>query len=75
MANYTDKLGQTINVGDTLIIENIGLGKGEVEVINYQGEISIYDDHNGVYPLKKAIERDDIILTKKVIHAEKEINP
>ncbi|WP_313515596.1 hypothetical protein [Sphingobacterium sp.] len=71
MANYTDKSGQVINVGDTLIMEMKGLGKGEVEVINYQGEISIYDDHNGAYPLQKAIDRDDIILTKKVIHAEK----
>ncbi|WP_313418791.1 hypothetical protein [Sphingobacterium multivorum] len=65
MNKNVDKNGNVINVGDTLVMEVKGMGKGEVEVINYDGEMSIYDDHKGAYSLKKAIERDDIILTKK----------
>lgn len=65
MSKYKDKNGNAINVGDTLIMELLGSGKGEVEVIDFHGEVSIYDDHQGAYSLQKAINRDDIILTKK----------
>lgn len=65
MSKYKDTNGNSINVGDTLKMEIKGLGSGEVDVIDFHGEVSIYDDHQGAYSLQKAIDRDDIILTKK----------
>lgn len=65
MQQFLDNKGNIINVGDVLILEIKALGKGEVDVIMMDNEPHINDDHSGAYPLRRAIERDDMILYRK----------
>lgn len=58
----------SVKAGDTLTLEMYGLGKGEVEVRMNGNELCLFDEEMGYYPVSKAIDNKDILLTKTITH-------
>jgi hypothetical protein len=59
---FLDSKGNELKLGDKVLMTLIGLGSGEVEVVEYQNELCLYDTIQGYYPLKYACSRTDLIL-------------
>jgi len=64
---YVDINGLKINTGDVLTLTIKGIGSGEVEVVYFEGELNLYSKSDGYIKLKKAFDREDIILEKRLI--------
>jgi hypothetical protein len=61
--NYLDANGLEIFEGDKVELEIKKVGKGLTEVVMHEGGLKLFNESNGYFPLSKAVERDDIILT------------
>lgn len=62
---FKDSKSNLLKEGDTILMTIKGAGTGEVQVVSQDNILYINDDHSGLYPLSKAIERADMVLTKK----------
>lgn len=50
--------------GDKAILEVSGVGKGEVDIVETEGELYVDDDHYGLRKLEELQKRSDVKITK-----------
>lgn len=63
-AVFLDGNGNELKKGDKVIMTLYGLGSGEVEIVEHENELCLYDATQGHYPLKFAIKRKDMFLER-----------
>ena len=63
-AVFVDENGWKLSKGDKVIMTLKGLGSGEMEIVEHENELCLYDVIQGYYPLKYAIDRDDMIIER-----------
>ena len=63
-AVFLDGNGNELKKGDKVIMTLYGLGSGEVDIVENEGELCLYDATQGHYPLKHAVKRNDIFLER-----------
>ena len=63
-AVFLDINGNELKKGDKVIMTLKGLGSGEMDIVEHENELCLYDATQGYYPLKFAIKRDDILLER-----------
>ena len=63
-AVFLDANGWKLSKGDKVIMTLKGLGSGEMDIVEHENELCLYDATQGHYPLKYAIDRDDMILER-----------
>ena len=61
---FLDGNGNEIKKGDKVIMTLYGLGSGEMDIVENEGELCLYDVTQGHYPLKFAVKRDDMFLER-----------
>ena len=61
---FLDKNGIILKKGDKIILELIGLGIGDAEIVMHENELHIYHKTQGYYPLKHAITNDQMRIEK-----------
>jgi len=61
-AVFLDENGCKLSKGDKVIVTLKGLGSGEMEIVEHENELCLYDVTQGYYQVKHAIYRDDIII-------------
>lgn len=62
---YKDSKGNELKEGDEITLEMKGLGLGDMKIVSIDGELCIYDEIQGTYLLKFALERKDWVIEKK----------
>lgn len=67
-----DKRGTPFKENDMVQMKIEGLGIGIVSIINKDNELHIYDETQGYYPLKEAVNRKDMYLL--IIHPMRDEN-
>jgi hypothetical protein len=63
-AVFLDGNGNELKKGDKVIMTLYGLGSGEVDIVENEGELCLYDATQGHYPLRLAVKRDDMFLER-----------
>jgi len=63
-AVFLDGNGNELKKGDKVIMTLYGLGSGEMDIVENEGELCLYDATQGHYPLKFAVKRDDMFLER-----------
>jgi hypothetical protein len=63
-AVFLDGKGNALKKGDKVIMTLYGLGSGEMDIVENEGELCLYDTTQGHYPLKFAVKRDDMFLER-----------
>ena len=63
-AVFLDINGNDLRKGDKVIMTLKGLGSGEMDIVEHENELCLYDETQGYYPLKFTVKRDDIILER-----------
>lgn len=63
-AVFLDRNGWKLSKGDKVIMTLKGLGSGEMDIVEHENELCLYDTTQGHYPLKYAINRDDMVLER-----------
>ena len=63
-AVFIDINGNELKKGDKVIMTLYGLGSGEMDIVEYENELCLYDATQGHYPLKFAVKRVDILLER-----------
>jgi len=63
-AVFLDGNGNELKNGDKVIMTLYGLGSGEMDIVENEGELCLYDASQGHYPLKFAVKRDDMFLER-----------
>lgn len=63
-AVFLDANGWKLSKGDKVIMTLKGLGSGEMDIVEHENELCLYDTTQGHYPLKYAINRDDMVLER-----------
>lgn len=63
-AVFLDENGWKLSKGDKVIMTLKGLGSGEMDIVEHENELCLYDSTQGYYPLKYAIDRDDMIIER-----------
>ena len=61
---YLDGNGNELKKGDKVMMTLYGLGSGEVDIAENEGELCLFDETQGYYPLKYAIKRSDMFLER-----------
>ena len=61
-AVYLDGNGNVLNNGDKVVMTLYGLGSGQMDIVEIEGDLYLYDVHQGSYPLKDAVKRSDMFL-------------
>lgn len=61
-AVFLDGNGNELKKGDKVIMTLYGLGSGEMDIVEHENELCLYDATQGYYPLKYACSRTDLIL-------------
>ena len=65
-AVFIDINGNELKKGDKVIMTLKGLGSGEMDIVEHENELCLYDATQGYYPLKFAVKRDDMFLERCV---------
>ncbi len=63
-AVFSDVNGWKLSKGDKVIMTLKGLGSGEMDIVEHENELCLYDVTQGYYPLKYAIDREDMVLER-----------
>ena len=63
-AVFLDGNGNELKKGDKVVMTLYGLGSGEMDIVEYENELCLYDATQGHYPLKFAVKRDNIFLER-----------
>ena len=63
-AVFIDINGNELKKGDKVIMTLYGLGSGEMDIVEYENELCLYDATQGHYPLKFAVKRVDMFLER-----------
>lgn len=63
-AVFLDGNGNELEKGDKVIMTLYGLGSGEMDIVEHENELCLYDATQGHYPLKFAVKRDDMFLER-----------
>lgn len=63
-AVFLDGNGNELKKGDKVIMTLYGLGSGEMDIVEHENELCLYDATQGHYPLKFAVKRDDMFLER-----------
>lgn len=63
-AVFLDGNGDELKKGDKVVMTLYGLGSGEMDIIEHENELCLYDAAQGYYPLKFAVKRDDMFLER-----------
>jgi hypothetical protein len=63
-AVFLDGNGNELKKGDKVIMTLYGLGSGEMDIVENEGELCLYDATQGHYPLKFVVKRDDMFLER-----------
>jgi hypothetical protein len=61
---FLDGNGNELKKGDKVIMTLYGLGSGEMDIVENEGELCLYDEKQGCYPLKHAVKREDMFLER-----------
>ena len=59
---FLDCNGDELKAGDTAIMTLKGLGEGQVEIVEYENQLQIFDKQMGYYPLIHALNRSDMVI-------------
>ena len=63
-AVFLDSNGNELKKGDKVVMTLHGLGSGEMDIVEHENELCLYDATQGYYPLKFAVKRDDMFLER-----------
>ena len=63
-AVFLDGNGNGLKKGDKVVMTLYGLGSGEMDIVEHENELCLYDATQGYYPLKFAVKRDDMFLER-----------
>lgn len=63
-AVFLDGNGNQITKGDKVIMTLSGLGSGEMDIVEHENELCLYDATQGYYPLHHAVKRQDMFLER-----------
>lgn len=63
-AVFLDGNGNELKKKDKVIMTLYGLGCGEMDIVEHENELCLYDVTQGYYPLKFAVKRDDMFLER-----------
>ena len=63
MSEFTDYYGVIIKKVDKINLNIDGVGGGEAEIVEKDNQLQIYELSQGYYPLKNALERNDMRIT------------
>ena len=63
-AVFLDGNGKELKKGDKVVMTLYGLGSGEIDIVEYENELCLFDATQGHYPLKFAVKRDDMFLER-----------
>ena len=63
-AVFFDGNGNELKKGDKVIMTLYGLGSGEMDIVEHENELCLYDATQGHYPLKFAVKRVDMFLER-----------
>lgn len=61
---FLDCNGDELKAGDTAIMTLKGLGEGQVEIVEYENQLQIFDKQMGYYPLIHALNRSDMVIER-----------
>jgi hypothetical protein len=61
---FFDGHGNELQKGNKVLMTIYGLGAGEVHIVENDGELCLYDETQGHYPLKYAVKRKDMFLER-----------
>ena len=61
---FLDCNGDELKAGDKAMMTLKGLGNGEVEIVEHEEQLQIYDKQMGYYPLIHALNRSDMIIER-----------
>ena len=61
---FLDCNGYELKAGDTAIMTLKGLGEGQVEIVEYENQLQIFDKKMGYYPLIHALNRSDMVIER-----------
>ena len=64
MPFFFDGNGNELKKGDKVIMTLYGLGSGEMDIVEHENELCLYDATQGHYPLKFAVKRVDMFLER-----------
>ena len=63
-AVFFDGNGNELKKGDKVIMTLYGLGSGEMDIVEHEKALCLYDATQGHYPLKFAVKRVDMFLER-----------
>ena len=63
-AVFLDSNGNELKKGDKVVMTLHGLGSGEMDIVEHENELCLYNATLGYYPLKFAVKRDDMFLER-----------
>ncbi len=63
-AVFLDGNGNELKKGDKVIMTLYGLGSGQMDIVEHENELCLYDETQEHYPLKHAVKRDDMFLER-----------
>lgn len=61
---FLDCNGDELKAGDKAIMTLKGLGEGQIEIVEYENQLQIFDRQMGYYPLIHALNRSDMIIER-----------
>ena len=61
---FFDGNGNELKKGDKVIMTLYGLGSGEMDIVEHENELCLYDATQGHYPLKFVVKRVDMFLER-----------
>ena len=61
---FLDCNGDELKAGDKAIMTLKGLGDGQVEIVDHENQLQIFDKQMGYYPLIRALNRRDMIIER-----------
>ena len=61
---FLDCNGDELKAGDKAIMTLKGLGDGQVEIVEHENQLQIYDEQMGYYPLIHALNRSDMVIER-----------
>ena len=56
--------GDELKAGDKAIMTLKGLGDGQVEIVEHENQLQIFDKQMGYYPLIHALNRSDMVIER-----------
>ena len=63
-AVFFDGNGNELKKGDKVKMTLYGLGSGDMDIVEHEYELCLYDATQGYYPLKFAVKRVDMFLER-----------